>query len=314
VSQLLLLLTLLAALLAGGFLSRLLPRLGIRGPQRLLNWVLYLLIFTMGYRVGRSAEVTARLGEVGALALLHAAACVVGTLAVLSAVLQVARRSRRGVLGPPPAAAGTSASTLRPFREPLVLLAILAVGGFAGRLLAGRVSFSGEGFSTAVLYGLLLMVGFVFARSGVSLRTALTDPLVLLVPVGTAAGSLLGGATVALLPSLGLAHALALSSGFGWYSLSGLILTRVASPFLGSVALLSNMFRESLAIVLIPLLARTRFAYAGVGVAGATSMDVTLPVLERFCGAAVVPIALASGAVLSMLVPVLVPFFAAMVG
>ena len=78
-------------------------------------------------------------------------------------------------------------------------------------------------------------------------------------------------------------------------------------PTVGSIAFLSNMFREALAMVLIPLLARTRFPSLAVGAGGATSMDVTLPLIEKNCGQNSVALAMASGGILSLSVPILVP-------
>ena len=49
--------------------------------------------------------------------------------------------------------------------------------------------------------------------------------------------------------------------------------------------------------------------YETFGNGGATTMDVTLPLIERSCGTDHVPLAIVNGAVLSMLVPFLVPFF-----
>jgi len=67
------------------------------------------------------------------------------------------------------------------------------------------------------------------------------------------------------------------------------------------------VFRESAALLLIPVLARTRYPYIAIGAGGATAMDVTLPLIEKNCGPGSVAFAMASGAILSLAVPVLVP-------
>ena len=56
------------------------------------------------------------------------------------------------------------------------------------------------------------------------------------------------------------------------------------------------------------MLARLSAPHLAIGIAGATSMDVTLPLVERSCGAQYVPLSIASGALLSLMVPFLVPF------
>jgi len=46
---------------------------------------------------------------------------------------------------------------------------------------------------------------------------------------------------------------------------------------------------------------------AAISVCGATSMDVTLPMVEKFCGVDYVPLSLAHGILLTLVVPFLVP-------
>jgi len=64
------------------------------------------------------------------------------------------------------------------------------------------------------------------------------------------------------------------------------------------------------AILLIPTLVRTSRSTA-LGLCGATSMDFTLPVLQRSGGLDMVPPAVVHGFVLSLIAPVLMAFFSA---
>jgi uncharacterized membrane protein YbjE (DUF340 family) len=99
------------------------------------------------------------------------------------------------------------------------------------------------------------------------------------------------------------------AAGFGWYSLSGVIISDLGDQVLGSAAFLSNILRESVALLTIPLFGTTRFPRIGIGIAGATSMDVCLPLIQKSCGTRWVPLSVTNGAILSLLVPVLVPLF-----
>ncbi|MBP7264732.1 MAG: LysO family transporter, partial [Spirochaetia bacterium] len=63
------------------------------------------------------------------------------------------------------------------------------------------------------------------------------------------------------------------------------------------------------ALLLIPVLAASKRPYTAIGAGGATAMDVTLPLIEQCAGPDSVPVSFASGATLSLLVPVLVPLF-----
>jgi uncharacterized membrane protein YbjE (DUF340 family) len=158
-----------------------------------------------------------------------------------------------------------------------------------------------------ILYALLLTIGLSLGASGIPFGEVLTHPDLFLLPLATLAGTLLGGLTAGILLHIPAGTSLSLAAGFGWYSLSGVILTRLDGPAIGAVAFLSNMLRESMALFLIPLLGRSRFALLAIGVGGATSMDVTLVLTVRSVGEWSIPYCLASGGLLSLSVPILVP-------
>jgi uncharacterized membrane protein YbjE (DUF340 family) len=123
-------------------------------------------------------------------------------------------------------------------------------------------------------------------------------------------GTYLGALAIPLFTELSLRDSLAVVSGFGWYTLSGVLLSDLGSPQLGAISFLSNLFRESAAFVLIPLLASFSFpSIAGVTIAGATSMDVTLPLLKKSFSDSVVPLAIVHGGVITLLAPFLIPFW-----
>ncbi|MBN1835774.1 MAG: lysine exporter LysO family protein [Spirochaetales bacterium] len=307
-SQLLYLASLLAALLLGVAASRLLRPLPSQLLRRVTAAVLYVLIFTMGFRIGRTEEAVRSFGRIGLQGLLYAAATIGGTILVLSLMFRLsAPRGRRPAQAvTPPAPRTLGGLERKALADPLRLLGVLAAGILTGRFLPLLRELRPESVITWILYGLLFLIGITLARSGLRLRELLDHSLWIL-PVGTALGTLAGGGALALLLRQRLGSGLALSAGFGWYSLSGVLLIELDGPTLGATAFLANMFREALALILIPLLARGRYSYVAIGVAGATSMDVTLPLIEKSCGPRSVPFSVASGALLSTAVPILVP-------
>lgn len=107
-------------------------------------------------------------------------------------------------------------------------------------------------------------------------------------------------------PLLGLPwnEVLALASGFGWYSLSGIVVGDALGPAWGGVAFLNDVLREIIALAIIPLLIPHRPAMA-IGYGGATAMDFTLPIIRSSGGLDCVPVAIASGFLLSFVSPVL---------
>lgn len=96
--------------------------------------------------------------------------------------------------------------------------------------------------------------------------------------------------------------ATAMASGFGWYSLSGILLTESFDRLSAARHFFNDLARELLAIMLIPGLVR-RSRSTALGLCGATSMDFTLPVLQRSGGVEIVPAAIVHGFILSLLVP-----------
>ena len=189
-----------------------------------------------------------------------------------------------------------------------MLLGIVLIGFLSGMAAPGA-AFDYSLVTGWVLDALLFMIGLQFAQSGLSLKAAFVRIDTIIVPAATILGTLAGGLIVAAVFRLSAGKGLALSAGFGWYTLSGVLISDLGDPVLGSAAFLANMARESIAFILIPVLAMTRRPYAAIACGGATAMDVTLPLLEQCLGPDSVPVSFTSGAILSLLVPVLVPLF-----
>ena len=166
-----------------------------------------------------------------------------------------------------------------------------------------------ESANTYALMLLVLLVGVQLGSSGITLRKVLINRRGVETFVLITVSGLIGGALFALLmPGVKLTQGLALASGFGWYSLSGIVMTGAYGPIWGSVALVNDLAREFFALMFIPLLMR-RHTSAAVGVGGATSLDFTLPVIQNSGGLAVVPLAISYGFVINVAAPFLMVFF-----
>lgn len=155
--------------------------------------------------------------------------------------------------------------------------------------------------------GLLLVgVGVEIGQSEAAWRTVRQmGPRVLWVPAAVGSGSLAGAVVAGWVVRVPLVRAAAVGAGFGWYSLSGVMLAHLAGIDLGTLAFLANLFRELLALLVTPLVARAVGPVAAAAPGGATTMDVTLAVVARAAGPEAALVAFLSGAVLSGLVPVL---------
>ncbi|WP_166256917.1 lysine exporter LysO family protein [Marinobacter salicampi] len=165
-----------------------------------------------------------------------------------------------------------------------------------------------EDVATGALMLLLFLIGLQLRNAGLSLRRLLMNRQGLGVAMSLSVSSLLAGLLV--IPLLGIPwyQGMALVSGFGWYSLSGIVVGEALGPAWGGVAFLNDVMREIIALAIIPLVIGRRPALA-IGYGGATAMDFTLPVIRSSGGLVCVPVAIASGFILSFISPVLMGLF-----
>ncbi|HAP80412.1 MAG TPA: hypothetical protein DCQ57_02400, partial [Enterobacteriaceae bacterium] len=193
--------------------------------------------------------------------------------------------------------------------ESLKLCGVVVLG-FALGLTGIDVLIHATQASEYTLIFLLFLIGIQLRNNGMTLRQIVLNRRGMIVAVLVVASSLVAGVINALILDLPIRTALAMASGFGWYSLSGILMTEAYGPVIGSATFFNDLARELVAIMLIPGLVR-RSRSAALGLCGATSMDFTLPVLQRSGGLEMVPAAIVHGFVLSLLVPLLMAFFAA---
>ncbi|KAF0198058.1 MAG: hypothetical protein FD169_121 [Bacillota bacterium] len=197
----------------------------------------------------------------------------------------------------------------------VLLLSTVVLGIFAGRylvpaLLVPQLAVYAMWLLLAVLLGIGIELG---ASTSLLERLKRMRPSSLLLPVTSALGSLLGVTLGAMLLGVTIPVGLSIGAGFGWYSLSSVLLSEVAGAEIAAVAFLTNVVRELIAIPIIPLLSRLKFGLAAITPGGATTMDTTLAIISRVTNEETTLVAFYHGIVLSLLVPVLVTFFARMI-
>ncbi|MEZ8192014.1 lysine exporter LysO family protein [Vibrio sp. 10N.222.49.A3] len=159
-----------------------------------------------------------------------------------------------------------------------------------------------------ILFVLLFFIGIQLRNSGLTLRQILLNKHGMVIAIAIIATSMLGGIIAAYILDIPLFKALAMSSGFGWYSLAGILMGDAFGPIYGGASFMLELLRELVALVLIPVLIRS-YPCTSIGYAGATAMDFTLPVIQTTGGVRCVPVAIVSGFILSLLVPILMLFF-----
>ncbi len=191
--------------------------------------------------------------------------------------------------------------------ESAKLVVVVALGLIVGLLLNVDLSWV-EQASENILLLLLFFIGIQLRNSGMTLKQIILNKKGVIIATVILITSLLGGVIAALLLDIPINNGLAMASGFGWYSLAGILIGDGLGSIYGGAAFLNELLREILALIMIPLLIN-RYPNTAIGYAGATAMDFTLPVIQNCGGIRCVPIAIVSGFILSLLVPVLILFF-----
>ncbi len=286
----------LLALLLGYCLGGLLPRQYTRHTARLLSPLIWLLLFFCGKEFGHVLSDSAVMGKTLITALVFA----VLTTLLPWGLIALWRRS--------PALADTAGQPARlsglhffhALRDCLTALGMVAMGAIASRF---DLIWLEPITASQWLYLLVVLVGVDLA--GLKLGSAWRSSEVMLLPVLVIIGSMAGGVLAAVLTGEGLWTSLALSSGFGWVTLSSILVSSQLGSHYGALAMLTDLFRELMAISMLYLLG-ARFSREAIGICGATALDATLPLIRQRCGTGCVSLALISGFVLTLASPVLI--------
>lgn len=266
---------------------------------RLLSWIVYVILFFMGISLAFLDNLASNL-----LSILHYAAvsvviillCNIAALMWLEQKMPWQNHHRQEKLP----------SRLAMALESLQLCGVVLIGFLIGLSGLPFLQHATEASEYTLIF-LLFLIGIQLRNNGMTLRQIVLNRRGMMVAVVVMVSSLLGGIINAFILDLPLKTGLAMASGFGWYSLSGILLTESYGPVIGSAAFFNDLARELLAIMLIPGLVR-RSRSTALGLCGATSMDFTLPVLQRSGGVEIVPAAIVHGFILSLLVPILMAF------
>lgn len=191
----------------------------------------------------------------------------------------------------------------------LIIVGFFILGIVCG--LMGWLPSLDDNLSFLTLCALLFCVGMTVGNNTTLLKSfKRLDPRLMLLPLMTIIGTLAATTVAALgLPHRSLADCLAVGSGFGYYSLSSILITQYRGPDLGTVALLANIIREVITLLGAPLMVRWFGPLAPISSGGATTMDTTLPIITRTSGEEFVILSLFHGFLVDFSLPFLVTLF-----
>jgi uncharacterized membrane protein YbjE (DUF340 family) len=165
---------------------------------------------------------------------------------------------------------------------------------------------------TVILMIMLFVFGFSFGLDKDAFqKMKKTGAKILVFPILITLGSLVGSLVAGLVLRISVTGTMAVGSGIGWYTLAGPLLNELSGTQWGTLGFTANFLRELLTILTIPLLVKLD-KYAPVASGGATTMDVTLPIIVRYCGKDMMITAFSNGLVLSLIAPFIIISFASL--
>lgn len=190
----------------------------------------------------------------------------------------------------------------------LIVVGFFVLGVCLGRLDLAPALLMDSRVTFAALCCLLFCVGMsIGSNDNIVSEFRSLNPRLALLPVATILGSFAGSLVAWLfLQYRGVTDCMAVGSGFAYYSISSIFITQYRGAELGTVALLANIYREILTLLIAPLLAKVFGPLAPISSGGATTMDTTLPIISQTCGQQYVVISLFHGFVVDFSVPFLV--------
>ena len=291
---------------------RTLRRRSFQWLGRVQTVFLLIIILALGVQLGANEEVSASLTDIGISALLISLFAMSGSVLLLFCLRVLVLRLDRNAM---PKNAERARSEKKSGKADLSLTwmisAAVLLGFVFGRwFLPGAAAEHCGSIVTLGLDVMLFLVGLDLGRQGEAVSSIKAAGIgAMLIPLAVLCGSLIFGALAGLFLPFSPRETAAAAAGMGWYSLAPTLLAPYSLK-LSAAAFLSNVLREILSILLIPVMARRIGYLECVSAAGATAMDTVLPVIVRATDHRMTVYAFASGLICSLSVPVLVPLIA----
>lgn len=267
---------------------------------------LLILLFAMGSKIGADDKVLKQITQIGFKAVVFALASIIGSVLLVYFFIGKDSENYKNSNF-----SSKNTAQEKTSHKDTIIIALTVISG----LIIGFLFLSSSHLS---LLNSISNYALILLLFGVGIDIGLNKEMfkylleygwnIVTIPILIAIGSVLGAIAFGFLLGFSFNESAAVGAGFGWYSLSGIIISQLHSVELGSIAFLSNIFREFLTFLILPFVVKKFGNSAGIAPGGATTMDVTLPLIKRVAGEEMVIPALVSGMILTTLVPILVPF------
>lgn len=295
-----------------GLLFRKQPRF-LKVTEPLVSVAIFALLFFLGISVGTDPRVVQNITTLGWQAVLLSSGAIFGSLFLARLAASFFREDEEKH----PEASHEKHKTLSAewfinlIKNQSLWILLFFVGGAVGGQLGIFPAYWGEAtVATVTLYVMMVLVGAGLGADPRALEILKrTSFRILMVPAIVIVGSIGGSLLVSfLIDTVDATNGMAIGAGFGYYSLSAIFIGQISGSEMGVIALLANIFREVITLIAAPFMVKWFGKLGAIVSGGATAMDTTLPVIVKATGKEFAVVSIFSGIVLSVLVPVLVPF------
>jgi uncharacterized membrane protein YbjE (DUF340 family) len=155
----------------------------------------------------------------------------------------------------------------------------------------------------SLLVIILFIVGHQLRVANLKLQHIFFNKIGLIIVLISVISSIVDGFIVYMITNSSLRESMVVFFGFAWYTLSGVLATDLFNSKVGLTIFFVDLLREIIPMCLLPLLVRFQGRMSIVFFAS-TALDYGLPVIKDNLGYTVVPIAITSGMMLSILSPI----------
>ena len=196
-------------------------------------------------------------------------------------------------------------------KESIIIFILFIIGVLLGIFGIIPENFQVNTLSEYALYALMFIVGIGIGMDRESMAVIRhIDKRLLLIPFVVIAGTLAFSAIGSIIiKSLSFRETMAIGSGMGYYSLSSILIAKQGNAIAGTTALISNMTRELITLLFTPMFVRLLGPISPIASGGATAMDTTLIVVQRYSGNEYSFLSIYTGVIITILVPFLVSIF-----
>ena len=285
-----------------------------------INYPVYLLVLLMGLRMGAYKEIIDSLGTIGVQSLMITVFVIAFSIFGVMAVRALLKMDRYGNVGEDRVPKGqqpkeAAEANVAGIRSTIIIGAQVAIGMAIGYFLVYRKLGIQDAFLektdplvTILLIIMLIEVGLNLGLDGSVFRNIKKAGAgVILFPVAIVLGSILGGIVYSLFSSLTVREGIAIAAGFGWYTYAPNVIAQAGYPVASAISFMHNVIREVTGIIGVPFFAAKVGYIESTAVPGIASMDVCVPIIEKYAREDTVVYGFATGLLMCVLVPIVVP-------